>query len=48
MTGMPDEHGQRLMAWSAYPPGGTPKVATTIAEHGRGLQQACESAQERS
>jgi len=104
---MPDEHGQRLMAWSAYSPGGKPQVsqpvqadlrqtaitfgaqvaifrsimsaggptsvdggdpdldraltlilelsgglnaqlATTIAEYGRGLQQACESAQERS
>jgi Family of unknown function (DUF6317) len=22
MTGMPDEHGQRLVTWSAYPPGG--------------------------
>jgi hypothetical protein len=37
MTGMPDEHGQRLMAWTAYPPGGTGKVGQPVQA---GLQQA--------
>src|ERR1700685_424296 len=30
MTGMPNEHGQRLMAWTAYPPGGTGKVGQPV------------------
>jgi hypothetical protein len=34
---MPDEHGQRLMAWTAYPPGGTGKVGQPVRA---GLQQA--------
>jgi hypothetical protein len=27
---MPNEHGQRLMAWTAYPPGGTGKVGQPV------------------
>jgi hypothetical protein len=34
---MPDEHGQRLMAWTAYPPGGTGKVGQPVQAD---LQQA--------
>jgi hypothetical protein len=30
MTGMPDEHGQRLMAWPAYPPGGAPQASRPV------------------
>src|ERR1700728_2161459 len=37
MTGMPDEHGQRLMAWTAWPPGGTGKVGQPVQAD---LQQA--------
>jgi Family of unknown function (DUF6317) len=107
MTGMPDEHGQRLMPWTAHSPGSMPKtgrsaqshlhraaatfgaqatafrsivpvggpdsvaggdpdldhaltqilaligelhaqLSASVAEHGRGLQRASESAQERS
>jgi hypothetical protein len=34
---MPDEHGQRLMAWTAWPPGGTGKVGQPVQAD---LQQA--------
>jgi hypothetical protein len=37
MTGMPDEHGQRLVAWSAYPPGDIAKADGPVQSD---LQQA--------